>query len=334
VRPELGALSIGLLALKAWPLWRAGRRRAIATMAGFAAAAAAPWVLWALIATGSPLPSTAGAKIYFFAERHLPRSMKGDRVIDAVRDFGSNLGVVVLAGLALVRLPVGRVILGFALVLVAFYYRELPGALNHYEHRYLYVLVPGLLLGFAWAFGRSRVASAIALVLAIVALGQVASNWDDRWGYYLATREFTRVDLGATADWVNENVPPGSKLLLHDAGYVAANTDFELVDMVGLKTPRAVRFHEDLTFGSVGVLRGEAAHRIALQEQPDYLIALAGWNWTYRITDSLRAHGWEVKPVSRSAYTIYSLEPPPPGWRPPPPPPPPRPGAPAPPPGA
>jgi hypothetical protein len=133
---------------------------------------------------------------------------------------------------------------------------------------------------------------------------------------------------------VNENVPPGSKLLLHDAGYVAANTDFELVDMVGLKTPGAVRFHRDLTFGSVGVLRGEAAHRIALQEQPDYLIALAGWNWTYRITDSLRAHGWEVKPVSRSAYTIYSLEPPPPGWRPPPPPPPPRPGAPAPPPGA
>jgi hypothetical protein len=80
--------------------------------------------------------------------------------------------------------------------------------------------------------------------------------------------------------------------------------------MVGLKTPRVVQIHEDVTLPSAGARRPEAINLVALQERPDYLIVLDGWDGVFRITDSLRGHGWAVDPLRPGAYAVYALAPP------------------------
>ena len=312
VRPELGALSVGLLALKGWPLLRERRGRELGTMVLFAAAGAAPWLLWSLIATGAALPSTAGAKVAWFAERNLPLDTKELWFSREVRAFAQTIGTAALAGLAVLFFPLGRVVLAFAVVLLVFYYRDFPGALGHYEQRYLYVLVPGLLLAFAWAFARRGVVARVALVLAVAGLVHAAVRAPDRWDRYLETREFTTTELAGVADWANANIPRGSKVLVHDAGYISHATEFELADLVGLKTPRVVPIHENVTLPSAGGRRPEAVNLVAAQERPDYLILLDGWDRVFRISDSLRGHGWGLELVRPGAYAVYALTPPPP----------------------
>lgn len=314
VRPELGLLSLGLLAYKGLPLWRAGRRRDVGVMVAFAAAAAAPWLLWSLIATGSLLPSTAGAKTAWFAEGKLPGSVKRDWIGDELGDFAGLIGIAVVAAVALAFFWLGRVMLAFAVVFVAFYYAVFPGALGQYEGRYLYVLLPGVLLGLVWALTRTRTRALriAALVLLGVALVQSAIEFSGRWDRYLATRDFTTGALASVAGWAHENLPADSKLLIHDAGFISYATDLRMVDLVGLKTPRVIHFHEELTKPSGGKLRGEAINRIALQERPRYLIVLNGWDGIFHITDALRSHGWRVDLMRPGDYSVYSLTPPPP----------------------
>ena len=310
VRPELGALALGLLALRAWPLLAARRLRDLGIMALFAAAGAAPWLLWSLIATGSALPSTAGAKVAWFAERNLPLDTKELWFTREVRAFAQTIGTAALAGFAVLFFPLGRVVLGFAVVLLAFYYRDFPGALGHYEQRYLYVLLPGLLLAFAWAFARRGWVARVALVLALGGLVHAALGAPGRWDRYLETREFTRTELAGLAEWANANLPSDSKVLVHDAGYIAYATQFALADLVGLKTPRVVRIHEELVLPSAGGRRPEAINLVAMQERPQYLIVLDGWDGIFRITDSLRGHGWGVEPLRSGEYAVYALAPP------------------------
>jgi MFS family permease len=311
VRPELGALSAGLLALKGWPLLRDRRWRDAGVMAAFAVAGAAPWLLWSLIATGSLLPSTAGAKVAWFAERNLPLDRKEEWWSREVSNFAETIGIATLAGVAVLFFPLGRVVLAFAVVLLAFYYRDFPGALGHYEQRYLYVLLPGLILAFAWCFARHGWVARVALAVAVIGLGHALVRTPDRWDRYLETRDFTRVELAGVADWADANLPRGSKLLVHDAGYISYATRFELADLVGLKTPRVVPIHENVTLPSAGARRPEAIHLVALQERPDYFVVLDGWEGVYQMTNSLRGFGWAVEPLRTGAgYSVYALRPP------------------------
>lgn len=310
IRPELGVLSLALLAFAAWPLLRAGRRREIGVMALLAAATAAPWVLWSLIATGALLPSTAGAKVAFFAEGRLPGDVKRDWVTGFLRQFAGTLGIAVVAAVPLFLFRAGRAMLVLAVALVAFYYREFPGALGHYEQRYLYVLVPGIVLGAAWAVGRSRTFRWVALAVVIAGLLQSGAAFDKRWHDHLNGSAFTVNELATVAVWANQNIPPHSTVLIHDAGFISYATRFHLVDLVGLKTPRVIRFHEELTEPSGGARRHEAMNRIALQERPQYLIALNRWDAIYGIVGALRENGWRVDPLRAGEYTAYALTPP------------------------
>ena len=310
VRPELGALGLGLLGLKAWPLAKAKSWLDLGVMAVYAGAGAAPWLLWSLIATSAALPSTASAKVAWFAERNLPLDTKAVWFTGEVGAFAQTIGTAALAGFAILFFPLGRVVLGFAVVLLAFYYRDFPGALGHYEQRYLYVLLPGLLLAFAWAFSRSRIAARVAVALAVIGLLHAAVAAPGRWDRYLQASDFTRNDLAGVADWANANIPRGSKVLVHDAGYIAYATHFELADLVGLKTTRVVPIHEELTLPSAGGRRPEAIRRVASQERPEYLVVLKRWDEIFRITDSLRAGGWGVEPLRAGEYSVYELTPP------------------------
>ncbi len=199
-------------------------------------------------------------------------------------------------------------------LLVGAYWLRFPDALGFYEGRYLfYPLLPLLLLGAASAFraGRTRANAplpATATALLLLCLAQSCWRAPDFWARHQAFCGFTRHDLAGTAAWCRAHLPPGSTLLIHDAGYLSYATRFRMVDLVGLKTPGSVTAHRALTHPSEGCLRGAAVSRIALQTRADYLLVLSGWGQTHGLASGLRAQGWDVRLLNdQYAYYIYAL---------------------------
>ncbi|MFX4404437.1 hypothetical protein ABTA52_18965, partial [Acinetobacter baumannii] len=73
IRPELGFLSIASMLMV---LWEDRDPRVRIAACAVAMLGALPFPLWYWIDTGSWFPSTAGAKMYYFADRDLDMSDK------------------------------------------------------------------------------------------------------------------------------------------------------------------------------------------------------------------------------------------------------------------
>ncbi len=279
---------------------------------GVALAYAAPWLLWYLVATGRPWPTTVGAKRVFFAEGCLPAALRWTWIRTTVQMWTSTLEYFSRAGVLLTGTVLGWAGLGFFAVFVGTYYAQFPGALGHYEQRYVYVTLPFLLFGVASCMNRRGWLAAGATALLVVTLDQSVVATPERWAEHQATCRFTRTELAPLADWCRHHLPPDARVLVHDAGYIAYGTRLHLIDLVGLKTPSAVEFHQRFTVPTCGAGRGEAVHQIALRTHPDYLVVLRAWDGIYRITESLRARGWQLDPrYGRDRqYVVYKLTPP------------------------
>lgn len=118
-------------------------------------------------------------------------------------------------------------------------------------------------------------------------------------------------ELAGVADWSRANLPPDSVLLIHDAGYIAWDTSFRMVDLVGLKTPSSITPHLQMTLPSGGERRAEAVALIAQRAQVTHLITLYSWDDTFRISAGLVGRGWSIKPLRMDgAYKVYRLKPP------------------------
>ncbi len=317
LRPELVVASGLLLAARVAQTVRQtdGARAAVASAGRDLAvvlAVATPWMLWYWTSTGAPWPSTVGAKQAFFAEGCLPPATRWTLFSTALHAWSDSLGYFSRAVALLVATGLGWASLAFFGAFGWAYYTRFPGALWHYEQRYLYVTLPFLLYGVASCFPRRRWLAAAATALLVVAVDQSALEARARWAEHRANCRFTRTELAPLADWCNHHLPPGARILVHDAGYIAYGTRFELVDLVGLKTPPSVGFHQRYTVPTCGPGRGEAVHQIALRTHPDYLVVLRGWDGIYRLTISLRARGWRLDEVYGAGrqYVVYRLTPP------------------------
>ena len=284
IRPDLLPLSLGLLGLlagrhvRAAGSWRGAVRPVLGDL-GLAVLCAAPWALWYGVSLGTPYPGTVEAKRLFFAQDGWAAPLKAQIVWGHLAQFAGDLGLVTLGALLLGRTAVGRVGLLFALALVAAYCLRFPDALGFYEGRYLYSLLPLVLYGAAsaWRAGPQGPGLRAAVTgLLVAALAQSYWRAPDFWARHQSYCGFTRHDLAGTAAWCNAHLPPGSTLLIHDAGYIAYGTRFRLVDLVGLKTPSSVAAHRALTHPSGGALRGAAVSRIARAGHADYLLVLSG----------------------------------------------------------
>ena len=117
---------------------------------------------------------------------------------------------------------------------------------------------------------------------------------------------------------MNANLPAGVTVMVHDAGYVAYAGRFQLVDVVGLKTPRAARIHKRFTYSSTGTNRAEAIIRIAKEFEPRYLLVTHGWEGIFGFADALRTDGWAAREIYKShappgtspgdIYELYELD--------------------------
>jgi hypothetical protein len=271
---------------------------------------AVPWVLWTWAVTGSPIPATINAKKAWFAEMGLPAGVKTRWVASEVASFLVSFGLVSLIALLLIwRTWIGRVGAAFAVVLVAAYWLNIPGALGHYEQRYQYVLAPILLLGAATGFrlGTPRAHSALAILL----LAQALLFAPLRWHEHQQGRAFTVRELEGVASWCRDNLAPGSVLLIHDAGYIAWAAPFRMADLVGLKTPSSIQDHQDLTLPSRGAQRPVAMARIASRSRATHLVVLSTWGAIFQITQGLSSQGWTVDPLRTTGeYRVFRLAPP------------------------
>lgn len=316
IRPDLLVFSLGLLTfqtarrVRAATSWRAAVRP-ILTDLGVACLSAAPWALWYWLALGTPYPGTVEAKRFFFAQDLLPAHVKVSLGAQGLALFVGDLGLLIFYGFLLGRTGLGRILLLAAAVLIAAYIVRFPASLSGYEGRYLYPLLPLLLYSAAAAFGAGPTVRRAATVILVLCLLQSGWRAPGFWAQHQGYCGFTRYHLVGTAAWCNAHLPPGSTVLVHDAGYIAYATRFPLVDLVGLKTPSCIAVHRALTHPSSGALRGEAVSRIAEGSHADYLIVLEGWERIYGLASGLRAQGWDVHLINdQYAYHVYALHPP------------------------
>jgi len=313
VRPELGALSLLLVMADFVPRGdeeRTPRDRAVfltGVLVGLL-----PWLFLTLKETGSPLPSTIGAKRAYFAESCRPALQKIRHVVERMMTFQRTVGAIGWAAVLLVGLRRGFIGLTFGAVMLGAYALQFPTALDHYFYRYMYILLPFALFACAASLRaespRRRTAATAVL---LIGLGDAFFGLDEHVDNYVRSRQFTVEGHAETAAWARANLPANARVLVHDAGYFAYATPFELVDVVGLKTPSCIREHTELTLASCGDRRNEAIHRIALRTKPDYLVALR--NWPFRIPDALRERGWQLEEIHQSptwGYDIFRLRPP------------------------
>jgi hypothetical protein len=317
IRPELAAWSAMLLGMLLVRRFRADPlREALLSFAadlGLALAAAAPFLLIYALATGSLGPPTVKAKEFYFAEGCAPASFKLTWVKKSAFEFALLLGLTG-AGFALgLRSALGWINLAFAAVFFYVYYKTFPGALAHYDYRYLYIFVPLAMYGFAVGLSdRRALIRGITVALVLASLTQALWDAPGRFRHMLDERRFTRDELEPVAAFAREHLPPNATVLVHDVGYVSTATSLHLVDMVGLKTPSSVPVNFEFIWKPCGRSRGAGLNKIAINSGAKYFIVLAEWDRIYKLTGSLRWLGWQLTPLrpGNPAYQVYALTPP------------------------
>ena len=294
VRPELVLLAGPLLARL---LWRE-RRPALIPMA---IAVALPWAAWYWVETGSPMPSTGAAKIFFFGEYHASFPAKFVRASQVV--YASALPPLFLGILGYRRVPAGWCAGFFVIAWLVLSTITLPSSLHWNDSRYTATLVPALLYGLI-GLNRSqrRVTDFLIALLLAIALGTGVS----------ITRLYRDQIQAAAAPYrpalAVAKLPPGSVVLLHDAGLLAwANPQVKLVDVVGLKSPESQKWHRAYTRRTCGW--DKALDAIARETHATHLVAL-DWGFWVCVKTNLQRAGWKVTPVFSEQDNLYRIEPP------------------------
>jgi hypothetical protein len=309
VRPELAILAAFLFVDQARRRWSERAWAGVAADIAILAACAAPWLLWMWTETGGLLPQTVAAKRAFFAEERWPWYVKLRVVAHALGRLFLQVGPLAIAIVGLRGRVEGRLALLFAFLMLALFAQQFPGGLNHNEQRYLYVLVPLLLAGLAFALQAAKrverrwlrwLAAASAAYALAFAPGSVR--------LYATCIEFARTELDGVTQWTNANLPADARVAVHDAGYAAFAIDRPLIDVVGLKTPRSREIHERITAPSAGWRRGEALAQVLAESEADYLIVWTGWDRAFALLAGLRAAGVFLEPVrAEGAYRVYRI---------------------------
>lgn len=309
IRPELAILSALLVLSALLRLHRQPMR--LARPALIALAAAGTMAALALAATGQNVPQTGGAKVAFFADAGLPLIDRFQILWGVLSATPLGLLLIGMVGLWLVR--DGWVFVGFALIYLIASGISLPSGLMHNDQRYLYILVPMALMGWAaLAARRDFLGGKSWPVIAACAALAIAGFWISGWSYYRRALNDT-ADQERLVAWARTHLPSDSRILVHDAGYVGWKTDFALIDVVGLKTPDSIAAHRRFTLPTVGRDRGLAIAYIAQQQRPTHAIIIDRPAWR-DIAGYLRDAGWRLDPLrahSGALYFLYRLTPPP-----------------------
>jgi hypothetical protein len=308
IRPELALLTAVLAIAAAARLYRqpAQLARLAALTLGVAALLAA--LAWA--ATGELVPQTAGAKVAFFGDGGL--SLPDRLLIVLLSVATAPLGWVLLGLAALPMVRDGWALLAFVGAYLLASVLSLPSGLMHNEQRYLFIFVPLALAGWAALAARADVMRGRApMIVSAGAALMIASFFLGGWSFYRDSLRIT-ADQEQLATWAKRNLPRDARVLIHDAGYFGWQTDFALVDVVGLKSPDSIAAHRRWTLPSAGKDRGRAVDEIARKARVTHAVILDRPFWG-DIAGHLRKAGWQLDPLRAGPdddYHVYRLTPP------------------------
>ena len=315
IRPELWILTILLLAYRGFQRFRAigtlpERVGNFAIDIAFVGAGAAPWLILAICNTGSPFPQTIAAKRAFFTSYWRPQFVFGAYMRFIAWNFYSQIGALFLGALLLTLKNRGRVVFAFLTLFALAYLSTLPGSLTWNQYRYLYLLLPMALFGFALCFQNQTIfIRRIANALLLAGVFQAVCAYPANQQQLSVFCEFDRRELLGARDWCVENLPPESVIVIHDAGAISCETTFHLVDLVGLKTPESAEINKQIILPSNGTRRVEALETILRRSHATYLILQKNWNLVYKYTGGLKERGWKVEPLrgEQGDYQVYRV---------------------------
>jgi hypothetical protein len=303
VRPELALLSAALLA---WHTWTSPQKWRV--MGTSAVCAALPFVLVIWIQTGSVVPSSLGAKQAWYAEGCWTAGRRARVVAAGLTGWLETMPLVAFGALGLARTGPGRVALAASAVVLTVWALSVPNVLHAYQrHRYFAVFLPLLVCGLVhlprWI--RPVLIGGAALMAAIATISVVRFE-PTAIAQAMAVRRGVNATLAANG---------AARVMLHDAGYLAYSGAIrEGVDMVGLKSPRAMALHEALTRPSCGEHRGEALARLAVETRPTHLVIWQPWDDFFHVTRALAAAGWRANRLATlgavEQVQVYALTPP------------------------
>ncbi len=254
-------------------LWLAGpltMRRSAAAL-GIPAVLLLPWVAFNLRTSGTPLPTTAAAKIEGGLIGLLEGARESATVTLASRPWQlPGLWILWRRGGRAWALPASILLVHpLAMALLAPYrgpaFQEgrysiqlLPLAIVVAVASLVALSFPGRAQGEGWLL---RIGMALLLAASLSSLSPGAT----RYAWAVQNIDAMQVNLGR---WVRANTPPESRLALNDVGAIAYLGRREVIDVMGLVTPAIIPYRRD---GETGVLR------YLERACPDYLIVFPAW---------------------------------------------------------
>ena len=315
IRPELCLLTVLTLSYRTIRRFQSeGERRQHLNNSllelTFVCVGAAPWILLSLWNTGSPMPQTMSAKRAFFSDYWPPHFVFLGYSRYIVSLFYVQVGAVLLGFFLLPFKKMGRLVFGFIALFVLSYLLILPVTLSWNAQRYLYLLIPFLIFGFAVNFRNpkvriQRVGNTLLLATVLQAVCALPANWNE----HTAACEFDRKELIGVRTWCLNNLPTNSRIMVHDAGAISCETSFVLTDFVGLKSPECAEINRRITLPSGGKRRVEALETMLNRSKAQYMILLDSWNLVYKISGGLKERGWRLEPLRGrdGVYQVYRI---------------------------
>jgi hypothetical protein len=313
VRPEIGLLAALLIGQQLW--WLRARPASAALLVGKALLVAIPFFLWSWLMSGTLFPSTGGAKIAFFAEISEPPLFRLKLLLNTL---AASLLLLFITTPGLLRVRGGPVLLLWLALWLGLAAWTFPGGLAHNSYRYLATLAPVLVLGWI-SLSTTGLPHARPLLigLAVLSVATGIASFQARFDFARMTNRFPLLEADAA-----KSLPPGARVLVHDAGFLAwTRPDLKLVDIVGLKSPQNIAWHQKLTISGRPEGRREALATIARKARADYLVEDSGDPFWRQTSEALRQSGWQVVQINAAPppanalpqryYHIYRLTPPP-----------------------
>ena len=149
-----------------------------------------------------------------------------------------------------------------------------------YQHgRYLIPTIPVfLILGVwgVWRLVRSAGGSMVTRVVSRAWMVALAALLLIFW--FIGARAYARDvgfiygEMGSMAHWLRENIPPQSRLAVHDIGMVGYRLERPFIDLAGLVTPEVIPFIDD----------EERLLDFMESEKVDYVVVFPDWSNVYQ----------------------------------------------------
>jgi len=273
---------------------------------------ASPWLAWMFTTTGAIYPLTIKAKSAFFANALYSPAV----FFHAIGIFINIISLpftLLIVFLWTSSKMIGKIILGFMLIFLTVYLLTNPLLMTQNYDRYLYIFIPFLVFGCINGLRDSRTPVYITanMLLVFAFIFQIILSPQFITHVYIENIYNERNQLLDIIKWCKKNIPSNATILIQDAGYIAYASHYKLVDIVGLKSPVSLYYHQLLTYPSDGKLRTEAISRIAHHTGGEYLILTPEWEKSFHITDDLKKLGWTIKllyqGVGNNGYLIYKI---------------------------